>query len=833
MKINSPAFSKLIFAVLITLFALLSVHKFIHPIIIKTTPLTNYKSEQGFASTAKLPPKLIEYAIKFPGKIEIYEDNARLFEAIHYHGYIRELGYGRANIYNNETLYFSASDNSNPSSNGRRYTYKHPVYVRFRHLLVLGALILFFGFRLKLTGIKGLLTSLTGFSLNLIVTLKSIIPAKVFAAIFLLSALLGIALTVHKTKVQIMPAEYILDEIVQEPIADPGFNYVTSFSKPRFQIPQSQWYRYDMFEDGVKLNAAHTDHNSIRHDGLGRWSFHINGLVFFSSSDNTPPTSNNRVYSIKGPLLISWTGPIILFIASGFALLMGGKNLRQSLTAIISALGHKLPFTLIHIGVIITFITILLDISIESISVFDFGKKAFNFQIFGFYMLIYLFGYYCLIGESFQKHLNSKVFRGLHFITLLVVALPTAVSVAYLGVTLETMSLGSVPWNDASAHHEGVYDFLQNNIFNDWSGRRPLSVILNSDKFLLAGGNIRFIPMAAILISLFAVYLAFLRLSKIIPAAIAFLFVVVIFPNLITHSPQMLSSNSGLTFSCLALVLLLGACHARRLKLAILGATLMSLALFIRPGALLVLPMIGLLGYFILDPGKRFRNWIRWTVGGALACAFGLIVSLGALNALGLEGSSSLNSNANHTLYGFVNNSDWTEIYKVFPDFDDMSLEEQKTLVRKEVVQTLKNKPQLAIKEFGENTQIFVNSFFDFVDFDCKIYNSMCYHNQGKTQKIVLIAMAIVVIGAILGDGISLLITFILIGAFASAGIVYGDGGVRSFGPIAPVVALTVSYSVFLCYKLFLFLKLKILNSGLITKALRVRLASLSEGKGA
>ena len=53
-----------------------------------------------------------------------------------------------------------------------------------------------------------------------------------------------------------------------------------------------------LFENGVELSPAHSNHKSIRVYGLGQFS-HWGDELYFSTSDNTSPLNNGRKYSYK------------------------------------------------------------------------------------------------------------------------------------------------------------------------------------------------------------------------------------------------------------------------------------------------------------------------------------------------------------------------------------------------------------------------------------------------------------------------------------------------------------------------------------------------------
>lgn len=53
-----------------------------------------------------------------------------------------------------------------------------------------------------------------------------------------------------------------------------------------------------LYENDVLLGSAHSPHVEIREIGLGRYS-HWNNTLYFSTSDNTDPRKNKRIYSLE------------------------------------------------------------------------------------------------------------------------------------------------------------------------------------------------------------------------------------------------------------------------------------------------------------------------------------------------------------------------------------------------------------------------------------------------------------------------------------------------------------------------------------------------------
>lgn len=60
----------------------------------------------------------------------------------------------------------------------------------------------------------------------------------------------------------------------------------------------------ELYENGVRLQGAHSSHSDIINFGQGRFSHWYNGsgnYIYFSSSDGTDPRTNGRIYSFGGP----------------------------------------------------------------------------------------------------------------------------------------------------------------------------------------------------------------------------------------------------------------------------------------------------------------------------------------------------------------------------------------------------------------------------------------------------------------------------------------------------------------------------------------------------
>lgn len=91
----------------------------------KTLNLTNVKSDGGFAYKINIDLGTPGDTPEKPtiSTVKIYENGVALGAAHSTHADIRQIGKGKFSHWLATSLYFSASDNSNPKTNGKKYTY--------------------------------------------------------------------------------------------------------------------------------------------------------------------------------------------------------------------------------------------------------------------------------------------------------------------------------------------------------------------------------------------------------------------------------------------------------------------------------------------------------------------------------------------------------------------------------------------------------------------------------------------------------------------------------------------------------------------------------------
>lgn len=80
--------------------------------------------------------------------------------------------------------------------------------------------------------------------------------------------------------------------------SDSGFCYKIGYDLNEIGDSQEQPQKSTLrlFENGVELGPAHSNHDDIRKYGLGQFS-HWGNTLYFSTSDNSNPLTNGRKYS--------------------------------------------------------------------------------------------------------------------------------------------------------------------------------------------------------------------------------------------------------------------------------------------------------------------------------------------------------------------------------------------------------------------------------------------------------------------------------------------------------------------------------------------------------
>lgn len=265
----------------------------------------------------------------------LYEDGRPLGPAHSLHRDIASLGGGRYSHWNG-ALFFSASDGSDPRTNGRTYRYEASASLSSDYTLAglacIAAALLPWAW----------LAAIAGWRFGRTVTIPSPLPLVRMTA-----ARIGNGVRTPAAKRAGLVVAFIAGLVIalgsavgvpvngaidpQKIVAASALEGRNAYAVP---LPHSREYlRSDdgdhpeasnvrLYEDGRALGPGHSVHGEVAGQGRGRFS-HWSGSLLFSASDNSDPRSNGRAYRYEGrlqlPIAFLYLG--LLFAAVAFALL--------------------------------------------------------------------------------------------------------------------------------------------------------------------------------------------------------------------------------------------------------------------------------------------------------------------------------------------------------------------------------------------------------------------------------------------------------------------------------------------------------------------------------
>ncbi len=307
--------------------------------------LTDIRPELGFAYIA--PTGRPEWSShEHPSLAQVLEDGKPLpGPANVLHEDIRQVGLGRYSFWH-DYVYFSASDNSDPCTNGRRYEVRTP--------LVFGQGVgwVVYAFTLLSMGLAGWVSRLWqawvgkvralargaaragkftfGRLKTALLSMKarSLILLSIFLAFMVLFSL---SMLYYQTSLH--PEEYLFlwrREPLGEVRWDAGYRYLAANTHPELSSHEHPSQAL-LLENGQPLGPANELVEEVRDAGGGLFSI-WNNTIYFSTSDNTDPLTNGRRYELAYPPATSELDVLRAALAgTGFLALAVGLALARSL----------------------------------------------------------------------------------------------------------------------------------------------------------------------------------------------------------------------------------------------------------------------------------------------------------------------------------------------------------------------------------------------------------------------------------------------------------------------------------------------------------------------
>jgi hypothetical protein len=436
-----------------------------------------------------------------------------------------------------------------------------------------------------------------------------------------------------------------------------------------------------LLENGKPLGSADSQHLDIRQLGQGRYSF-WNGCVHFSSSDNSDPISNGRIYSIKAPPFILSPKTVALLFMLGviyliiFSILLKQyksreKNISSHPINVVHNLRHT-PFFeslmgrwihLFHpnnkwLDFLLRISTLALPFLVYALVLVINVPKFIGLEAFIGSSMTILILYVILLIPFFKRTDWFGEMMSLS-ITLMFFALP--LSGRWISGYSDGEVIGGIlPFSDASAYLGDANRLLQGNIMSSFSERRPLFSGTLSALLWITHGNL---PVSVAILGAVAAFSCFLlacqikRTHGIFPATIV-LVILFLFYRRFTGST--LTENLGLTFGALAFATLWQGAYQQNKKTAWAGILLLTMALSARAGAFIALPLIILWGAWIFRGRNRIS--IAFFLGGCAAMLAGFLMDTALRNLTANAGGLAF-GNFSNSLYGLiVGNKGWNQV---------------------------------------------------------------------------------------------------------------------------------------------------------------------------
>ena len=262
----------------------------------------------------------------FQSPARLYEEGRSLGPGNAPHADIGALGGGRFSFWENGTLYFSASDNTDPRTSGRKYVLELPLSLSPVEMVIALIWLGFLTLGLLITGRRILL-----FVFDVLIHL----PFHSKRFLVLLAILWTVSLAVMLLFwLHIKGFFPYLDRFNQQysiPVQDakPSGHGPYSYSAPvgTKLLSRTNYFLSPakLYEDGRALGPGNAPHTDIGTLGGGRFSFYKNGTLYFSSSDNSDPRTNGQQYTLVLPnyTVFAWSLVIFLIISLIFGFRFG------------------------------------------------------------------------------------------------------------------------------------------------------------------------------------------------------------------------------------------------------------------------------------------------------------------------------------------------------------------------------------------------------------------------------------------------------------------------------------------------------------------------------
>jgi hypothetical protein len=569
-------------------------------------------------------------------RLRVYEGDRELGPGHAAHNQVRSDGNGAFSHWGN-SLYLSASDCSNPRTNGKAYSIVVPyspslpvqVLGWLSLLVIVGQVLQALSRKLKEVGsLRKYLAQMAQPVWQGLTQSQRSDHKKAFKQYGL--AAVAIVTVGGWVGLELISIKVVDDIAVQRIQADTGCSYTTGiprapgwpFTTIRSDESDGQSSVLRLFENGVELGPAHATHSDIRERGQGRYS-HWNHVLYFSTTDCSNPTKNSRKYSVA-----TFAEPSLGVRLFGVCALLYLISLfwRRSSVGMQSRLRQ-----------------------IATIALRDSIAPASTFAIPWILLLV------------------SAILTGL-----------ASISLTYLWSSGKSLSIAAASFyqvTDASGYWTCSNSLLDSGNFgnqSEWCQRRSTYSYLLAGIVALGGRTIQgtLILQAAILS--FALGLLVRQGARMTGWIGSILVVSLFLPYFYSNAWALtMTENAGLAFGLSGVAILLRASELLSPRWIFAGCALISIALNARAGAFFVLPM--LIIWSVLAARITQNKMITWGLHALAGCSIGFLLQFIMVLMVGGDPART-HGNFSYTLYGLsVGGLGWSRVLIDHPELASMS----------------------------------------------------------------------------------------------------------------------------------------------------------------
>jgi hypothetical protein len=478
-----------------------------------------------------------------------------------------------------------------------------------------------------------------------------------------------------------------------------------------------------VLENSRPIGPAHAPHDTIRQTGLGALSHWDTGWtkpsnVYFSATDNTSPLANGRTYGVE------YT--IDVHPAFAFLIIVASLPLYMRTYIRLSGVFRKLP------------------ISPTQKSSYLCACGVFCAAL-GFFILP-LFAYW----ET--------------------------------GKTTYSVIGGLLPWSDGSDWLHGTHYLLHERKLFWWTARRPISAAFMSFLAFLSGENLQAMLFLRTLLTGIASLLVAAEIWRRYGASAGISACAILLAFVGPFTPTTFTESLGLAFGATGVAMMWQAISKDQPWRFAGGLLLLTLALSVRPGPILVLPSL------TLWAGFKFRTQSGTVISRLVlmssAVAAALIVTF-LWNTLYGTGESFAGANYAFTFYGLAfGGKSWQQFIIDYPGAESLSEAGQSALAYEAAFAEVLHHPAALFIGLWSFSKLYLSHLYVYIELP--VFRVTC---------LILASLGVVVAGYQARRDLHLsFLLWAVAGIVLSAPFVFWEADAyRAFIPTAPFEAVVVS----------------------------------------